>query len=526
MAARAGTEAPQDTPSTGWSPGGPGMGGPGPGGMGGSSRPSLRRAFVSLKSRDFRLLFFSMLAAMTAMNVQMLARAWLAYELSGSFTTVGVIMISFGIPMLLFSLIGGATADRMDKRNLIIVTQFGSGVLALATAVMITTGVIDADQRLSIPILFAMGLLHGTLMAFQMPPRQAMIAELVPQHQLMNAFAINAAGMSLSRMLAPVAVGVMIATLGVHSAYYLQAMMLLVTLVFMAMLPKSTSHLAGADARGSMLHEIAGGLRYVAHDRTLLLLTFMGTVPMALGFSHQVLLPGFVVDELGLPATAWGLIGTISGVGAVVGSFAIASLTDFPRKPLLQMLAGVGFGLGLLLMGVASKAFGFPGALGGVIVMGVFMNAYMTLNMTMVMTHTRPEYYGRVMSIFMQTFALMPLSAFPMGIVADEITASSTFALLGVAIVAFMALIFALNPRYVVSRLTTGPAGERGSLGDAAWAAMSSGGGGGGFGGGMGMPGRPGMRPGGASAQRAMSAGSTPDASAVLAPPPSELQSD
>ncbi len=436
--------------------GGPGMGGPG---MAGSARPSLRNAFVSLKNRNFRLLWFSMIGSFIGMSMQMIARGWLAFELTGSFAMVGVISIAWGLPMLMFSLPGGAIADRMERRDLVLFSQLGTGLLALIMAVLITIG------QMNIPILFAMGLIQGVIFAFNMPARQALIAEIVPPGELMNAIALNNAGMNVTRILGPAAAGVMIGLWGVESAYYAQAAMYLFTLVYVVMLPRSGSHLLGAEARGSMISEIGVGLRYVAGQRTLLMLILMALVPTMLGMPYMMLLPGLAVKELGLPADGYGFLITVSGVGALAGSLIVASMTAFPRKALLQTGTGIGFGAGLFALGMATVAFGYTGALISIAVLGLFSNMYMTLNNTMIMTETRPEFYGRIMSIYMLTFSVFPFMSYPLGILADHITATTTFSILGVGIIAFIVLAFFVNPRFVFRRSTDMPAGTAGPMG-------------------------------------------------------------
>ncbi len=413
----------------------------------GSSRPSLRAAVVSLKSRDFRLLFASMLASNMAMGMQMLARGWLAFDLTGSFAIMGVISFSFAIPMFLFSLIGGATADRVEKRTLLVLTQFGTLITALATGIMITTGVI------SVPLLFAVGIVQGTVMAFRMPVQMAMLAEVVPEDDLMSAMAINNAAMSGTRLLAPLTAGLLLATSGVDMVYYAQVLMYVVTLVFVLQLPRTTGHLVGADERGTVMFEAIGGLRYVWGDKQILMLLIMGSIPMMLMMPPMMtMLPGFAVTELGLGGDGLSYLMTLSGIGTLVGSFAVATLTEFKRKPLLQMISGLGAGLGLVALGLGTKAFGLPGALAALLVVGLFQGPFMTLNMTMVMSKAKPEYLGRVMSVFMLLFGLMPFMSYPMGVLADIISASSTFAVAGVVLIAFMTLMFLINPRYTFSR--------------------------------------------------------------------------
>lgn len=404
----------------------------------------MRTAFVSLRLVNFRYLWYSQIASFTGMQMQQVARGLLAYQLTGSYAAVGIVMMAWGIPQTLFSLVGGAVADRVNRRNIILYVQFGTGGLSLLTAFLILFGVI------SIPILFVMGLFQGTLFAFNMPARQAYLAELVPQSELMNAIALNNMAMNATRIVGPAIAGVLIALWDVEAAYFFQSFLYLFVIYFMLRLPPSTGHLRG-DARRSVLAEIGEGLRYVQNSPTLRLLILMAFIPTILGMPYMTLLPGFAVDELGQGPGSYGFMFTVTGIGAIVGSFAIASLTGYPRKPLLQIGAGLGWGASLLGLGLLARQFGYPGALVALCTLGLFSTTYQTLNNTMVMAATDEAYYGRVMSIYMLTFSVFPLVAGPMGVVADHLSATTTFTLLGVGIAVFVLAVFALNPRYALS---------------------------------------------------------------------------
>ena len=424
--------------------------------MANRSKPSMRAAFTSLKHKHYRTLWFSQAASFAAMQMQMVARGLLAFQLTGSYTAVGVVMMAWGIPQLLLSLVGGAVADRVNKRNVIIIVQIGTGLLTLLTAVLITVDLI------SIPWLFGMGLVQGTLFAFNMPARQALLPELVPQRDLMNAIALNNVAMNSTRIIGPTVAGILIALWDVDAAYYAQSFLYLVVLGFLFRLPPSTSHLAGSAARGSVAKEIGIGLRYIGSSRTLLLLMLMAFVPTILGMPFITLLPGFAVEDLGVEAGAFGFMFTVSGIGALVGSLTIAGMTDFPRKPLLQAVAGLGFGASLVGLGLLSVPFGYIGALGALAAVGLFSTTYQTLNNTMIMTETRPEFYGRVMSVYMLTFSVFPLMSGPVGFLADRIGAVTTFTFLGTGIVVFIVLTMIFSPRYVFSRSAPRDEGEAG----------------------------------------------------------------
>jgi hypothetical protein len=215
-----------------------------------------------------------------------------------------------------------------------------------------------------------------------------------------------------------------------------------------------SKNVALSQARGSMFREIGRGLGYVIGHPQLRLLMILAFIPALLAMPYVMLLPGFVQRDLEQGQAAVGWLNSFSGIGALIGSLFIASLNDFSRKPLLQVVSGVVGGLGLAMLGLASVAFGYPGAIAAIILMGLALTAYQTLNMTMIMSEAEPQYYGRVMSINMLTFSVMPLMAFPLGLIADRIGATNLFMIQGGLVVASMVVITLLNPRYILGRFT------------------------------------------------------------------------
>src|SRR5688572_20666796 len=405
----------------------------GPGAAAGP-KPGYRQAFAALKHRDYRILWTSQAFSFMGMQMQQIARGLLAYKLTGSYAGMGIILMGWGLSQLVFGLFGGAVADRVNKRNIIIVAQAGTGALCLLTASSITFGFI------SVELLFLTGIAQGTLFAFNMPARQALVAELVPQPVLMNAIALNNVVMNATRIVGPAVAGLVIgfgdqvAGRGIEAAYYLQAVMYLGVLTVLIFLPPSKSHLEGAATRRGIFTEIGAGLTYVTRSRVLLQLMLLAFVSTLVGMPYMSLLPGFAVGELNVPASAFGIMMSVTGIGAIVGSLFIATMSDHPRKPLLQMIFGIGFGAGLVGLGLGSAAFGYVGALVALLGVGLFATTFQTLNNTMLMAETKPEYYGRVMSVYMLTFALFPLMSYPLGVVADVISAKTTFVVMGLLI--------------------------------------------------------------------------------------------
>lgn len=434
-------------------PGGPG-GGMGPGG----SKPSMRKALEVFQNRNYRVLWASTLFSFTGMGMQHVARGLLAWDLTEDYGKTGLVAASFGFPMLLFALVGGALADRLEKRNLTLMTQGSTAILMLATALMITTDVMTFE------ILFVVGLAQGTFFALGMPARTPLMAEAVGPDKLMSAIAMSNAAMNLTRVLGPAMVGGILLVSGIDAVYYTQSGLYVVSFLLMFLVPTGLAavHRAGMAAgggpgmgqrpQGSMVREIWLGLTYAwGHPRLRLLLGMMFLITMV-GMPHMMLLPGFVQEDLGQSQSAFALLQIAAGIGGLVASLGVAAFTEFDRKPLIQWIAGVSGGLGLIALGFGSLAFGFSGAMVAVVLIGLAFTGYQTLNNTMLMTEADPEYYGRVMSLMMMTFSGMSLVAAPLGMLADKIGPTNTFALEGGVIIAVMVLVGLTRGAYTFGR--------------------------------------------------------------------------
>ena len=442
----------------GASPGGavgrpPGMSGPG-------NRPSLRKALEVFENRNYRYLWTSSLVSFTGMQMQQITRAVIAWQLTESFTAVSLIFLSFGLPMLLFSLVGGAFADRLNKRNLTLATQIATGVLMFVTAVLIVTDLI------TIELLFVVGLIQGTFFAFGMPARSPLMAKVVGPQQLMSAMALQNAAMNGTRLVGPALAGLFMWVQGVETAYFVQSSLYMVSVLFLLAVPSSLGR-AEVVRRGSMAVEIAAGLRYAVTDRALRTLMMLAFITALFAMPYMALLNGFVEEDLGQGPSVFSFLMLLTGAGGLIGSIAIAAFTEFDRKPLLQFGAGLASAAGLVVLGLGSEIFGLGGAIAGVAILGLALTGYQTLNMTMVMEVAKPQYYGRVMSIQMLTFSTMPMMAVPLGMMADNFGASRVFATQGLVVGVLLLIVAATNVSYTFSRrqppVHAGPERDRSS---------------------------------------------------------------
>ena len=386
--------------------------------MGQGSLVLTRTMFASLGNRDFALVWLSNLAAMFGMQMQMVARGWLIYDMTTSAVALAWVTFSFMMPTLIFSLLGGVIADRLRKKRVMIFAQ----VMHFMAMLVIATITITGNVTFTYFIFF--GLLNGTLMSLNSPARQAIVPGIVGESGLGNAVALNMASMNLSRILAPTMAGVLIAllaggdktsALGVGIVFYVIAVLDLLSVVLLLLL-----RYEGRDVRverRGMVSDMGDGLKYVMRTPLIMGLLVMGFVPMLFGMPLQFLLPVFNKEVLKMGPEGLGLLMTAMGAGALIGSLALAGAGNVGRKGLILLTSAM---VWAVFMGLFSLSGNLSMALLLLAMVGLSSTAFMAMNMTLIQLAVPAMMMGRVMSLAMMTFGLMPLGVFPMSILAES----------------------------------------------------------------------------------------------------------
>jgi len=413
----------------------------------------LPRTFAALANYDYRMLWIGTLGSSMAMNMNMIARGYLAYQLSGSAAILGAVSLARALPQVVFTLFGGVFADRVNKRRLMLYTQSTSGLILLSTAMLVHSGLI------TIWLLVLLGFLEGSIFAFNMPARQALVPELVEPKDVMNAVALSNASMNATSIIGPSLAGLLISLpfIGLTYVFYFMAACYIIP-VFM--ITQITPRFVGrARKHGSVLQEFRGGLSYVFHHDVLAMLLLIGFVPVILGFSYQSLLPVFASSSvLNVGASGLGLMSTFAGIGGLTGSLFVASYTRARRRGLMQLVTGASFGIFLALFALSPN---FYVALGALLFVGFTASVYRSLNSTMLTMLCEPEYYGRVMSLNMLGFTTSMLMPLPIGLVVDRVGPQPTIAVVGLIIALFVFAIATFAKSY--RRLEMDVTAERGS---------------------------------------------------------------
>ncbi len=372
--------------------------------------PSAERVstFSSLRNRNYRWFWMGSLASFGAMQMQLLARGWLVYELTSSTLALGIVTAGFGLPLVTISLLGGVVADRLPKRRVIILSQATSAMIGLTVGALIWTG------NIQIWHLFASAVAGGTTFAFNGPARQAFTPELVEKGELMNAFAINSAGLNLTRILGPAAAGFLVAFIGVDGVYFISVALYFASAGTVAMI--SVSGKPGQVRTTSAWADLKEGLVYARSNTIIFPMLLMAFVVAIFAMPSQFLMPAFAKDVLGVNEIGLGWLMAMMGVGAIGGSLGIASMGNFQRKGLLLLGTSLTLGVFLTLFSLSDSFYLSLALLAGV---GMGNSGFMAMNNALLLTYSEAGKRGRVASLYLVSMGFMPLGVLPIGYAAE-----------------------------------------------------------------------------------------------------------
>ena len=374
----------------------------------------LRKTFVSFRNPVYRLYYLSMVGHWSSMNMQMLARNLLVYRISGSGAILGILALANAIPMILVTLPAGVIADRVQKKTVIQVCQVASIIVSVGTTLTLFFGYLSPEHPNSWWVLVVSAVLQGAVMGIMMPSRSAIISEIVGPEHLMNAISLNNLGMNIFRVISPALAGFLVDVFDFWVVYAIMTAMIVMSWICIMFVPPTSNRLAqGRDT----LNDVMEGWRYLRGEKTILLVLIFTACATILGMPYSQLLPMFTEDILKVSATSLGFMITVSGIGAITGSFLLASLSN-RKRGLVLLFSG-------LLMSVALIGFSFSRwwylSLFIIIFIGLGSTVQMALGNSLIQYYSDATYRGRVMSFFMLGFGFGSLGAFFAGLLAEGI---------------------------------------------------------------------------------------------------------
>jgi predicted MFS family arabinose efflux permease len=258
-----------------------------------------------------------------------------------------------------------------------------------------------------------------------MPARQAIIGQLVDEDHLTNAVALNASGMSLMTVAAPGIGGLIYGLAGPAATYYVMAGLTVIALGLTSWVPGMAPVALG---KRRMWGDIKEGLVYTKKNRTVLVLLLVALSTALLAMPFRTLLPVQIEEVFKLEVEALGLMLSMIGVGALIGSLVIAGLSKNSRRGWILLITSMLSGGAILLAGVTTS---YVVALGIMVVLGLGDSGRRALNSSLIMEQTDDEHRGRVMGVYMMNFGLIPLGAIPLGFISAFLSVRVAFVLAG-----------------------------------------------------------------------------------------------
>jgi predicted MFS family arabinose efflux permease len=391
----------------------------------------LSRTFSALRYRDFRLLWIGAFLSTTGTWMQTIAQGWLVLDMTGSPFLLGVDGFLATGPMIIFSLFGGVIADRVERRKIMLLSQYLQMTFALILATLIWAGNVKVWH------IFLLSFLTGSAQSFSGPAYISLLPLLVKREDVPNAIAMNSMQFNLARVIGPIFAGAALVAWGPAICFTVNGFSFLAVIVALLMI-RSPGPKTPDESKG-LFDDMKEGFRFVTSRPKLQKLTFLAFAGTFLGMPIITFLPVVAKSIFGLQANGYAWMMTTYGVGSVTGALLIAATAHAARKGKLALALQLLFAC--LLIGFAFSR-SLPLSLVIAYFAGVCIVGVIALYSSLVQLTASDDMRGRVMSIFMLAFrGGMPLGNLLAGYVAQRWSITVALAMNG-AVLASVAMFF------------------------------------------------------------------------------------
>lgn len=380
--------------------------------------------FAPFRHRNFRLLWTGLIISNTGSWMQFVALGYLVDRLTQSPLYLGILAATQAVPRILFALLGGTMADRIDRRRLLFVTN----LVLMGTATLLAA--LTVAGRIQIWHVLVIGAVNALVQSFDMPARHSLVPSLVGEHEVLSAISLNSVAFNGAGIFGPSIGGAVIAAIGEGGCFTVNALTYLATLSALGLMVIPRQEAVG---RMRLSEDLLEGVRLLRQHRQLLL--FLGSV-LALSFfgrPYVRMMPAFAREVLHVGATSLGFLQSAPGVGTILSVLLVGRLSATRGK-------GTLLGSAMLIYGLLVAGFGmlrsFPLAMLFLVAMGTLQAMAMASANTLVQLTTPAHARGRVMGFYsMVAFGGFALGSLPVGAVGDAIGVGAALSAGGVILI-------------------------------------------------------------------------------------------
>lgn len=387
-------------------------------------------------NRSFSLMFLTTVSASFADILMDVSTGWLVLDLTDSPLSLGLFFAVRSSPNLLFGMVGGAMADKVDRRRLMMICYGLYSVMGLLTGYLVMAGTVQLWHALA--LIFVRGIVR----TFEGPARQSFIVDIVGRGNAMNGISLNAVGTRGVGIFAGATAGIMIELLGNEWPFFVLSVVFIASIGLIGFI-KGVEVKRVAQSQ-SIWRNMVEGVQIVRQNRVVLALMVMAATCEMFGFSFAVLVPVFARDVLDVGAVGMGMINAFRSGGGLIAGLTLASLGDFKHKGKLLLAMYLGFGVGLILFAnapVYALALFFIG------IVGISAAGHDAMSQILLQLNVEEDQRGRAMGIWQLSIGFGVIGSMTLGMLAEAYGAPLAQSVFGGLMVVTVALLYLAVPR-------------------------------------------------------------------------------
>jgi MFS family permease len=403
----------------------------------------IHRVFKAFHYRDFRLMWIGACTSTIGTYMQVVAQAWLIYTLSGSAFLLALDQVLNGLPILLFSLVGGVIADRIDRRYVLLGSQYVQMFSAFTLTALVATGVVGKEHPQNVWMILALSFINGCAQSFGGPAYAALIPTLVDKEDMPNAIALNSIQFNAAVTVGPALGGLALHNLGQAWCFALNGVSFLAPIISLSMLhirflPEKTGE--------SILESMKQGFRFIRKQGAMEVLILLAFAMTFLAIPVRTFLPVFAKEVYHRGSETYAMFLSLSGLGSILGALAVAWLGNVKNKGKIALTMMTCLGAGIAGFALSNRlVFSY---LMMFLVGGAMIAVFAMVN-SLVQLITTNEMRGRVISVYNCAFrGGMPLGNLLTGKLVPVLTAPVVVTVNGLMLMA-LALYFLLVHRRI-----------------------------------------------------------------------------